>query len=244
MILGLWATGSATVALGWPWNNDMADQPAIRPQERPRLSPEGSVPVGGRERPWDRCAADGVLTSPFPITQASVREGENLFQDHCALCHGVKGKGNGQLASKFIPSPDLTTKFYKKTTDGYIYGVIRSGGHLMPSYGDALGVKERWHIVNYIRSLQGIGPVSKRVFAGLPAPAPCPQPQLPPGRGRALVLGYCAGCHDISLVTVSRDDRAGWSDIIRVMVEEEGAPRPSDEHRRVLLDYFTTHFGR
>ena len=28
-----------------------------------------------------------------------------------------------------------------------------SGGALMPSYGEALSEEERWHVVNFIRSL-------------------------------------------------------------------------------------------
>ncbi len=39
-------------------------------------------------------------------------------------------------------------------TDGYRYGMIRVGRGLMPSYGHQITHFDRWHVVNYVRSLQ------------------------------------------------------------------------------------------
>jgi hypothetical protein len=39
-------------------------------------------------------------------------------------------------------------------TDGYIFAVITVGRGLMPMYGDNIPAPDRWHIVNYVRSLQ------------------------------------------------------------------------------------------
>ena len=39
-------------------------------------------------------------------------------------------------------------------TDGYIFGIIRNGKGLMPSY-NRIEEPDRWDIVNYLRSLQG-----------------------------------------------------------------------------------------
>ena len=55
---------------------------------------------------------------------------------------------------KGIPSSDLHTARIKGQRDGYMYATIRSGGIIMPSYGHALSVAERWDIVNYLRHLQ------------------------------------------------------------------------------------------
>ena len=40
-------------------------------------------------------------------------------------------------------------------SDGYIYGMIRVGRGLMPAYGYRVTHFDRWHIVNYVRQLQG-----------------------------------------------------------------------------------------
>jgi mono/diheme cytochrome c family protein len=38
-------------------------------------------------------------------------------------------------------------------TDGYWQSYLSVGGAVMPSYGEALSVEERWHVVNYLRTL-------------------------------------------------------------------------------------------
>lgn len=133
---------------------DMADQPSIKPQEQPLEPPPGSVPVQGRERRMDRMEAAQRLTNPRQPTPASVENGGRLFQIYCALCHGPEGKGNGPIAAKFVPPPDITLEFFRQRTDGFLYGTIRDGGAIMPSQGEGLSQEERWDIVNYLRSLQ------------------------------------------------------------------------------------------
>ena len=42
--------------------------------------------------------------------------------------------------------------------DGWMYAVIANGfGALMPEYRSKISVEDRWHIVNYVRVLQGVG---------------------------------------------------------------------------------------
>ena len=74
---------------------------------------------------------------------------------NCSVCHGAEGKGDGAVARKFVPPPDLSVDFYKKRPDGFIYGTIKHGGAVMPAYGENIPEKEIWDIVNYIRLLQG-----------------------------------------------------------------------------------------
>lgn len=95
-----------------------------------------------------------ILANPAPFKQQSVENGRRLFEIYCALCHGVDGKGMGVVATKFIPPPDLTLPMFQQQADGFIYGTIRNGGAVMPSYGEVLSSKERWDIVNFLRSLQ------------------------------------------------------------------------------------------
>lgn len=102
----------------------------------------------------DRMEAAQRLTNPRQPTPASVENGGRLFQIYCALCHGPEGKGNGPIAAKFVPPPDITLEFFRQRTDGFLYGTIRDGGAIMPSQGEGLSQEERWDIVNYLRSLQ------------------------------------------------------------------------------------------
>jgi mono/diheme cytochrome c family protein len=102
--------------------------------------------------------AGKLLRNPVPITRQSVENGRRLFEIYCAHCHGPTGKGMGIVSTKFIPAPDLTLPLFKERTDGFIYGQIRTGGPLMPPHGEVLSAAERWDLVNFLRSLQGLWP--------------------------------------------------------------------------------------
>lgn len=148
------AVGLAYVFPRLPHTTDMADQPSIQPQEHPFLPPPQSVPLHGRERKLELLEAS-ELTNPVQATPASVEHGKQLFQLYCAVCHGSDAKGKGPIAKKFpTPSPDLTQEVTAEQPDGYLYTVIREGAAAMPAQAEALPSRERWDIVNYLRSLQ------------------------------------------------------------------------------------------
>jgi mono/diheme cytochrome c family protein len=142
-------------AYSWPWSTDMAKQPSVKPQAAPRPAPAESVPVQGKEPVLDRVEAGKKLSNPLAATPASLADGKRLFQMYCAPCHGSAAKGDGLVAKKFIPPPDLTLEAFRRRPDGFIYETIKSGGPIMPSQGEALLPRERWEIVLYLRSLQG-----------------------------------------------------------------------------------------
>jgi mono/diheme cytochrome c family protein len=145
----------AGLAYGWPWSSDMVKQPSIKPQAAPRVSPTESVPIQGKEPSMDRIEAGKKLRNPVEATATSVENGKRLFNIYCAACHGPEAKGDGPVARKFVPPPDLKLELFRKRPDGFIYETIRNGGPLMPSQGEALLPRERWDVVNYLRSLQG-----------------------------------------------------------------------------------------
>jgi mono/diheme cytochrome c family protein len=144
----------SSFAYGWPWSKDMSDQPSIKPQEAPRLPPVNSIPTQGKEPKMDRIQAGKILHNPVKPTTASIDNGKRLFEVYCTPCHGADAKGNGPVAKKFVPPPDLTLEMFRKRPDGFIYEQINSGGPLMPGQGEALLPRERWEIVNYLRRLQ------------------------------------------------------------------------------------------
>lgn len=83
-------------------------------------------------------------------------KGKTLFTIYCALCHGETGLGDGQIASKMIiKPPSLLSNKIRKSSDGFIYYVIKKGQGLMGSYANQISnTKDRWAIINYIRTLQ------------------------------------------------------------------------------------------
>lgn len=70
-------------------------------------------------------------------------EGQKLFEENCAVCHGKSGMGNGPWAGSYNPAPsDLTALkedgvFSRTRVLSVIDGYNRTGlpGHEMPEFG-------------------------------------------------------------------------------------------------------------
>ncbi|MBI3455875.1 MAG: cytochrome c [Candidatus Rokubacteria bacterium] len=114
--------------------------------------PVGTVPRTGGELVVAR-ETYATRKNPVPRTRESVARGEALFAIYCTPCHGARGKGDGLVAPRFIPPPDLTSPVIQGRTDGHIAYYIGYGGAVMPAYSEALSVSERWDLVNYLRTL-------------------------------------------------------------------------------------------
>ena len=158
--------GSATAC---SWFTDFKQQPKLDPWEStsdsvpPRANPQASVPVFGAAAPgfvYDRAntiaAVEAMSGIPNPVTPdaRSLNNGRMLFQINCAVCHGPLGRGDGPATRFYFPGIGLTSDVTKNRTDGYIFGIIRNGRGLMPSY-NRIEEADRWDVVNYVRGLQG-----------------------------------------------------------------------------------------
>jgi len=148
-----------------PWFTTMRDQPAIRPFELPRVPPEGSVPVTGREDSLDLLQDLRNIVNPVRPDSASLARGKLVFDQYCIVCHGPAGHGDGTVVAKFVPPPDLTADPTKQRSDGYIYAMIKQGRGIMPRYGDKVRGADRWNVVNYVRQLQGLLPAGAQAAA-------------------------------------------------------------------------------
>lgn len=98
------------------------------------------------------------LVNPIAMGDtAAMARGEVLYNRHCAVCHGVEGVGAAAIIAGKHPTVaayNLNGPLVAGYTDQYIYGMIRVGRGLMPSYGFRIPHYDRWRIVNYVRSLQ------------------------------------------------------------------------------------------
>ncbi len=133
----------------------MEDQISVGYREGPRLlPPEGAVPITGVELPPGK----ELPTNPVPATPDSIARGKVLYDIHCAVCHGKDGKGDGPVAKYFKPPAadvaDLTEDRIVKHEDGLIYLVITKGFQGMASMAENLTPRERWDVINYLRTLQ------------------------------------------------------------------------------------------
>ncbi len=98
-----------------------------------------------------------VPQNPVKPTPDSIAAGKAVFQQSCSMCHGDQGKGDGPAAAALNPKPaDLTMpgKFHHGSSDGQIFNTITNGVPGTPMVGwSTLPEKDRWNLVNYIKSL-------------------------------------------------------------------------------------------
>jgi mono/diheme cytochrome c family protein len=79
---------------------------------------------------------------------------KKAIEVNCAPCHGAAGKGDGPAAAALPVKPaDWTSEKVQKQSDGELYWKISNGRGAMPPW-KSLPEKDRWEIVNYIRSLK------------------------------------------------------------------------------------------
>ena len=175
------------------WFTDFKEQPKIDPWESTsdtipaRGNPQYSVSVYGsaapgyafsRERSIAAIEAMSSIPNPVPADARSLDNGHKYFAINCAVCHGYEGHGDG-AATKYgmpginIAGPGAPAIGY---TDGYIWGMIRNGRGMMPTY-NRIEEMDRWDVVNYIRGLQGryqvaTGPVGLPGETGDKVPGP------------------------------------------------------------------------
>lgn len=135
------------------WPSFMEIQPSYKPMEDPLPVPPQSIPIEGPAYIPNL----GAPTNPVPADDTSIARGAELFNINCTACHGTGGKGDGPVAA-FLQNKkpvDLTGPIAVSLSDGAIFITITDGTvGGMPALNENLTVRERWDVVNYVRTLQ------------------------------------------------------------------------------------------
>ena len=65
----------------------------------------------------------GAPTNPVPADEASIARGAQIFEQHCLMCHGMDGKGNGTVAAFLVKKKpaDLTSALVQSKSDGTLF---------------------------------------------------------------------------------------------------------------------------
>ena len=141
-------------------------QPEGTPEDIPELSPIGMAQALAGVGPINE------LENPVPRDTESLERGQVVYDRMCAICHGPQGRPAEAAILERLPAMvafPLATGGALLRTDGYIYGMITVGRGIMPGYGHQIAHYDRWHVVNYVRQLQGQAAAGGAADAGAPA---------------------------------------------------------------------------
>ena len=100
-----------------------------------------------------------TLSNPEKATAEGIAAGRKLYEKAanpaCEVCHGLKGDGNGAIATQFLPRPrDFTcADVLHEIPDGQLFWIIRNGSPEtgMPPY-KKLTDSQIWQIILYLRT--------------------------------------------------------------------------------------------
>lgn len=134
------------------WVTMMEIQPSFDAQEDPLPVPARSIPVEGPVSIPNM----GAPVNPVPADETSIQRATILYPINCAMCHGANGEGNGQIAALLANKPaDLTSDITQNKSDGALFLTIINGvPGRMPPMVENLTVRDRWDMVNFIRTLE------------------------------------------------------------------------------------------
>jgi mono/diheme cytochrome c family protein len=109
---------------------------------------------------WELPEDADKTKNPTTVTPESIAKGKELYMErtkgNCVFCHGETGAGNEANLAKLRRKPaDLTNKERQAAmTDGEVYWKITKGIQgIMPAGEKRMTEEERWHVVNYVRTL-------------------------------------------------------------------------------------------
>jgi len=137
----------------------MEIQPSFSAMENPLPVPPRSVPIQGAAYLIDANGEAIPPENPVEANESSIARGAILYGYNCKMCHGEAGDGKGVIGAFLIEKKpaDLTSAMVQDQSDGELFLTLTNGKGMMPYMRDNLTVRDRWDVVNYIRTLKNTG---------------------------------------------------------------------------------------
>lgn len=112
-----------------------------------------SASAGSASRP-----AVGSIHGRVAASAGQEHPGEEAYRQHCTICHGQQGKGDGPAASAFDPSPpDFTApESVVLLTDDELLEIVVKGRRAMPAFETVLEPEVLPMLVGYVRDLSNL----------------------------------------------------------------------------------------
>lgn len=123
--------------------------------------------------------SDGALD--LPSGALDLAAGRAIYEQHCAECHGLSGKGDGARAAGMTPPPPALSdaKVMYDVSPALMFRISSVGiaGTSMKGWASDLTTDQRWNVIAYINSMRA------------------PHTSAP---GEGIYAQRCAGCHGVA----------------------------------------------
>lgn len=162
--------------------NQSSDDPARIALMRSNSPPSGAVAhLAAKDQVQANDGCDGhryVESAPVTPSTDLMAQGRTQFDRVCAACHGRRGDGDSPVAQAMerTKPPSLLLPPVRDYPAGRTYRTVMFGYKLMPSYRDAMTVRDGWAVTEYLRSMVG---THAGGALGSVAAAPSPGPVCP-----------------------------------------------------------------
>ena len=122
----------------------------------------GLAPVGtaSQPMPFEKFLANRALhaaigkagdkPSPVDASEPNLKRGAKVYHDDCAVCHGLPGQADTDIAKGMFPKPPQLFRGKGVTDDpvGETFWKVQNGIRLsgMPSFKDSIMEQEMWQV--------------------------------------------------------------------------------------------------
>ncbi|MGP0591539.1 c-type cytochrome [Nitrospira sp. T9] len=100
----------------------------------------------------------GIMMAGLAVAEAAdIEKGKTLFRQSCGHCHGLDGKGDGEMGGYLNPPPaNLASEQTQSQSDADLKAVIMNGrsGTAMVGFEGALDEAQFADLLAYLRSLK------------------------------------------------------------------------------------------
>lgn len=188
------------------------------------ITPPPAVATAQMARPL--ATQEPVPVSQPPLTQPDLSSGATIYADRCAACHGLSGRGDGEMVASlpFPPTALADPDVAQNASPQRWYQVVTQGNldRLMPPFS-SLSDQQRWDVVGYALSLS------------------FDPDQL--AEGERLFDLHCSECHSPAAFDASYLQVSSLADISALIGDGLGSQMPSfaeeltQEQRAALAAY-------
>lgn len=120
------------------------------------LAEDITPPPGSQQQPFSETQTPVASGPLYPLVAPNPADGDSIYLDKCAPCHGPTGQGDGAQASQLpnAPSPLGSPEVARRSTPADWYKIVTRGdlGRFMPPF-PSLSERQRWDVIAYAYSL-------------------------------------------------------------------------------------------